>query len=236
MSPASEDAARTSRYAFFREAAERRGARYVVTAHTADDQAETILHRILRGTGPRGLAGIPRVRPISGTISLIRPLLDYSRRELLAYLSEIGQPHCEDRSNDDLHYTRNRIRRELLPHLRQAYNPAVDDGLRRLGRLAAAAQEVIDDQAACLFAETVTLEPDAILIDKCLSKRASPHLIQETLQHAWRTMGWPQQAMGMTEWQRLGDMLLGNTAARGTLPGNVHVGWEGSLLKLRGVA
>ena len=79
------------RYAFLQSEAERCGARYVVTAHTADDQAETILHRIVRGTGVRGLGGMPRVRSL-GSVSLIRPMLAVRRTEVLDYLAALDQP------------------------------------------------------------------------------------------------------------------------------------------------
>ena len=95
------------------------GARYVVTAHTADDQAETILHRILRGTGVGGLGGMSRTRPL-GLATLLRPLLTFRRAELEAYLHDLGQPYCDDSSNRDVRFTRNRIRHELLPWLSRA--------------------------------------------------------------------------------------------------------------------
>ena len=80
-STANEASAREARYRFLQQTAERRGARYLATAHTADDQAETVLHRVLRGTGIAGLAGIPRTRVLSPAVTLIRPLLAYRRAE-----------------------------------------------------------------------------------------------------------------------------------------------------------
>ena len=91
-----EAAARAERLAFLQAAAERFGARYVVTAHTADDQAETVLHRILRGTGIAGLAGMRRARPLGPAVTLIRPLLAIRRAEIRDYLAELNQPFCED--------------------------------------------------------------------------------------------------------------------------------------------
>ena len=88
-----EAAARSARYDFLRAAAERIGGRFVVTAHTADDQAETVLHRILRGTGIEGLAGIARARPLTPGIALVRPMLDIKRRDVIAYLAAIGQDY-----------------------------------------------------------------------------------------------------------------------------------------------
>ena len=108
---------RELRYAFFAEVAREVGVGTVaMTAHTADDQAETVLFRIARGSGPRGLAGIlPGRSP-----SLVRPLLPFRRRELEAYAAAHGVPHREDPSNRDPRWTRNRLRHEILPALEAA--------------------------------------------------------------------------------------------------------------------
>ncbi|MDP7204975.1 MAG: tRNA lysidine(34) synthetase TilS [Pirellulaceae bacterium] len=119
----SEETARQQRYAFLLDVARSEGARFVVTAHTADDQVETILDRILRGTGLRGLAGIPRTRVLDEGIVLLRPLLCCSKSDLQQYLSELGQPWREDQSNQDTDFTRNRIRQVLLPLLRSEFQP-----------------------------------------------------------------------------------------------------------------
>ena len=142
--------------------AERLGARYVVTAHTADDQAETILHRILRGTGVAGLAGMRRARPLGPAATLIRPLLDVRRAEILAYLSELQQPFQDDASNSDLGFTRNRIRHELLPRLAADYNSDVVAALLRLGQTAHDAQQHIDAAVEELLCDVVSPSPRAI--------------------------------------------------------------------------
>ncbi|MFM8223478.1 MAG: tRNA lysidine(34) synthetase TilS, partial [Planctomycetaceae bacterium] len=94
-----EAAARTVRYDFLKQAAVDLGCRCVATAHTADDQAETVLHRILRGTGLAGLAGIPPQRSLGEGVRLLRPLLQVSRRDLLDCLQLWQQPYCVDSSN-----------------------------------------------------------------------------------------------------------------------------------------
>jgi tRNA(Ile)-lysidine synthase len=160
-----ESAARTARYRFLEQAAGRLGARFVVTAHTADDQAETVLHRILRGTGIRGLAGMARARPL-GHATLIRPLLGVRRAELRVYLDDLAQPHRRDSSNLDLRFTRNRIRRRLLPRLQRQFNPDAVEALLRLGNLAGEVQAVIDGLVDEWFDRCVTVEaPDAVRID-----------------------------------------------------------------------
>lgn len=108
-----EDAARSLRYAFLREAAARHGAGRVATAHTADDNAETVLLNLARGSGLRGLCGIP---PVRGNI--IRPMLMLSRRDVEEYLSENDVPNIEDSTNAADDYARNRVRHNIIPQLR----------------------------------------------------------------------------------------------------------------------
>jgi tRNA(Ile)-lysidine synthase len=125
-----EDAARQARYEFFARARKRFGADAIALGHTRDDQAETFLLRLVRGAGPRGLAGI---HPRHGTV--VRPLLDCSRAELRAFLTERDMAWVEDETNDDVSIPRNRVRAELLPLLAERFNPAIVDVLAREAEL-----------------------------------------------------------------------------------------------------
>jgi tRNA(Ile)-lysidine synthase len=206
-----EAAARAERYAFLQSTAERLGARYVVTAHTADDQAETILHRILRGTGIAGLAGMRRARPLGPAVTLIRPLLDVRRAEILAYLSELQQLFQDDASNSDLGFTRNRIRHELLPRLAADYNSDVVAALLRLGQTAHDAQQHIAAAVEQLLSRAVSPpDPagDRLTIDCRELAQANRHLVRELFVTIWRKLGWPQQDMGFAEWDALAAMVL----------------------------
>jgi len=142
-----EEAARHARRSFLAGVARRRGARWVALAHHADDRAETVLFHILRGTGVEGLAALgPRapLLPEEG-IEIVRPLIDVPRRLILGYLESCGQTYREDETNRTDAHTRNRLRHELLPLLRNEFNPQVDDALLRLADQAAAAGEVLAD-------------------------------------------------------------------------------------------
>jgi len=130
--PTLQEAARTLRYQALREMAEAAGARWIATAHTADDQAETVLLRLLRGAGPDGLGGIPERSP-DGRI--LRPLLGVSREEVLAHARGRGIAWREDASNARDAYARNRLRRHWLPGLARDFNPRL---LRSLADLAEA--------------------------------------------------------------------------------------------------
>lgn len=117
-----EAAARKLRYQFFQRLLTDKTLDTIATAHTRDDQAETVLLRFLRGAGTRGLAGIHPVLNLPNG-KIIRPMLDVSRSEVVAYLEALHQPWREDLTNADTKHTRNRIRHELLPLLERDYNP-----------------------------------------------------------------------------------------------------------------
>jgi tRNA(Ile)-lysidine synthase len=232
-----EAAARRARYAFLQDAAARSGARYVVTAHTADDQAETILHRILRGTGIRGLAGMARARPL-GPATLLRPLLGIRRAELLTYLADLGQPYRRDSSNRELRFTRNRIRHELLPRLAERFNPGVADALVRLGSLAGQAQAALDRWVAELLGRYVRPAGGGVLLDRAGLASQPPYIVRELLMAVWRRQGWPMQAMGFEEWDLLAAMLLPRplasvgTAWKHVFPGGVEAEIAGTEMAL----
>ena len=114
-----EETARTMRYAFLQQTAAALGGARIATAHTADDNAETMLLHLVRGGGARGLSGIPPVRE-----NIIRPLLTTTRLEVEAHLRLYGLPHVEDSSNQDDAYARNHLRRRVMPLLREL-NPSL---------------------------------------------------------------------------------------------------------------
>ena len=126
-----EDAGRRLRYAFFERVIGEEQATHIAVAHTADDQAETLLAHLIRGTGPTGLAGI---YPVAGAI--VRPLLGTRREILREYLRANGQTWREDSTNRDLQRTRARIREQLLPVLERDFSGAIVEHLSELARLA----------------------------------------------------------------------------------------------------
>lgn len=204
-----EAAARNARYEFLTATAEQLGARYVATAHTADDQAETILHHVLRGTGLAGVAGMRAVRALSPAVTLVRPMLETRRSDVLAYLTAIDQPFREDASNADLQFTRNRIRHELLPLLARDYSPAVVESLLRLGKLAADARDVIEDLSERILERSV-IEHDAnrVVLDCRQLAGEHRHLVRGVLLAVWRRQAWPLQSMGFAEWDMLAGLAL----------------------------
>jgi tRNA(Ile)-lysidine synthase len=141
-----ENAGRRARYELFERVATELGADVIATGHTRDDQAETFLLRLLRGAGPRGLAGI---HPRAGRV--VRPLLDVGRDELRAYLASLGQPFRDDESNRDLSIPRNRIRHELLPLLARDFSPGVTGVLAREAEIARQDEDRLQREAIDLL-------------------------------------------------------------------------------------
>jgi tRNA(Ile)-lysidine synthase len=152
-----EEAARNLRYAWFRELLERDDADAVATAHTLDDQAETVLHKLLRGAWTEGLGGISPVINCSRGV-ILRPFLGTRRAAIEAWLKAIDQQWREDASNLDTTFTRNRIRHELLPML-ATYNPQIHSQFANLATLAR-------DEDAYWQTELARLLPSLILPGK----------------------------------------------------------------------
>ncbi len=142
-----EEAARVLRYRFLEKTADQLGCDRIATAHNANDNAETILMNLCRGTGTRGLAGIPPVRG-----RLIRPLLRTDRSEIEKYLVQNGIAHREDSSNRTDTYTRNRFRHQVIPLLEEE-NPSVFQALSRTAELLRE-----DDDCLCRMAEVFLKE------------------------------------------------------------------------------
>lgn len=198
-----EATARHARYDFLAAAANQFGARYITTAHTADDQVETILFNILRGTGLPGLAGIPRTRQLTEVTTIIRPLLDFKRSDILDYLAALNQPFCDDETNQLRDFTRNRIRHELLPQLERDYNPRVRDSLLRLSQAAAQADDFLDQQAQTILGSAVRRIPGGIEFNLKRIAHLHPALIRQTLLLIWQDQSWPLQDMSFDKWERL---------------------------------
>ena len=228
-----EAAARDARYRWLIEMATSHSASYVATAHTADDQVETILHRVLRGTGLSGLAGIPAVRELAPGVHVIRPMLACTRSEVEQYLAELGQASCEDETNRDTDLTRNRIRHELLPMLDQDFNPQVREAILRLGSLADEAQLFIDEQVEKLFRSSCLVSnASRVILKPTVLAGVEPFLVRELLIRVWKTQHWPQQAMGYDQWQRLVAMLADPAAEAQLFPGTIRAEKQGEQLVL----
>jgi tRNA(Ile)-lysidine synthase len=216
-----EDTARQLRYRWLTETAGDVGAIWVATGHTADDQAETMLHRLIRGAGLQGLRGIAPRRELSPGVVVVRPLLGLSRGDVLSYLEEIGQPFRTDSTNADTRLTRNRIRHELLPLLR-TYNPAIGDILARLAEQATAMCAEQEALARELLRHTELPRAGPICVfDRARLAQAPRHRVRDLFRLVWQREGWSLGGMSFEHWERLASVASGEGTAI-DLPGRVH--------------
>ncbi len=177
-----QEAARALRQAFLEDTARAVGSTKIATGHTQDDQTETVLLNILRGTGLDGLRGIPYRRG-----PFIRPLLETSRAEIEDYCAEHGlAPRRDSTNRDPSHYTRNRLRLELLPALERGYNPAVRAALLRLAETAARDADYLHRQAEAAL-PTLMLEASAakLILDAQRLRELHPSLLRHVLRAAF---------------------------------------------------
>jgi tRNA(Ile)-lysidine synthase len=165
-----EAAARQLRYHYFRRLFRENRLNRIATGHTLDDQAETVLLRIIRGAGTRGLAGVyPQLSVEGSQFSVVRPLLSTRRAELKAYLAEIGQDWCEDSSNRDLRHSRNRVRHWIVPSLERSLNPAVQDTLAEAAEIARVEEEYWQNETARVLPELWELQSRTIKLTKLVA-------------------------------------------------------------------
>ncbi len=171
---------------------------WLATGHTLDDQAETVLHHLIRGTGLEGLRGIAAVGPV------MRPLLTVGRADVLADLAGRGQSCRTDASNADPGYTRNRIRAELMPMLR-TFNPRVAEAVSRLAEQAAEVLDGRDDRVAAELAAAERPRAGEVVV---LS--ADQPLSRDAVRLLWRREGWPTDRMTHAHWRRLAALTAGD--------------------------
>ncbi len=157
--PTSEAAARTWRYQMLAQRAVQLGCTHVVTGHTASDRAETLLYNLMRGSGADGLQALTWQRPLGATgptLSLVRPLLDVTRAATAQFCQDQGIPVWEDATNRDRTYARNRLRLDVLPLLRQHFNPQLDKTLAQAAEILQAEVAYLEAEAQSLAAQCIT--------------------------------------------------------------------------------
>jgi tRNA(Ile)-lysidine synthase len=215
--------ARRERYRWLAQVAREHDIRYIATGHTANDQAETVLHRLVRGSGLRGLRGIAARRQLDRGRTLLRPLLSATRANIIAYLQEIKQPYREDASNSDPRFTRNRIRHELLPYLAEHYNPAVVRVLAGLAEQADDAYRIEESAALALLSDAEQRRAGGLLIFDLHSLLTAPrHRVCEMFRLVWMREKWPLSGMDRTAWERLASVVFDGLSAV-HLPGGLQV-------------
>ncbi len=204
-----EHGARELRYGFFREVCERIGAQRIATAHTMDDRAETVLMRILRGSGNPGISSI---KPRSG--NLIRPLIGISREEVVEYLVNKGEKWVEDSSNELTVFTRNRIRKQVLPLL-ETFNPKIRLTLNRLADTAGWQSSYISRQAEDAFSRVFFRDSSDSVLTGSVSAYANLHkaLRSEILRMAYARLQGGLERLGFSHLEAADALVMSSRAS-----------------------
>ncbi len=199
-----QQAARTARYAFFARAARLCGADKIATGHTQDDQVETVLLHILRGTGLDGLRGIPARRGL-----YVRPLLGVTRTQVESYCAAHALAPRRDSSNTDpSHYTRNRVRLELLPLLARDYHPGTRNSLLRLSQIAEADADFLQTHAEQTLEQVIltqTNSPAALTLSRARLRPLHPALLRHVLRAAIVRARGTSENITHRHWQQISD-------------------------------
>lgn len=229
-----EEAARTARYDFLKSTAEQCGTPLIATAHHASDQAETILHNIIRGTGLRGLRGMPDRRKLSDTAELIRPMLTIRSCEISDYVKFHDIVAASDESNTDRNFTRNRIRHELIPLLQHDFNVRITDSLMRLADQSQELLQGLDTLAEALLTAALLEETsDLCRLDVTKLYAHSEAILRHMLTVLWIRQGWSRRDMNSEHLLRLASMLRQSLPPALDLPGGVRAELRANLLVLR---
>ena len=233
-----EQAAREMRYSFLHSVAATVGASAVALGHTSDDQAETVLLHILRGSGLQGLRGMAEVSHWPWPVRqpgplLFRPLLGSSKADTAAYCREQGRTYREDSGNYLWRFTRNRVRLDLMPRLVRDYNPRVQDALLRLARTAAEETDYLDTELDRAWHRIALLEDGAVCLDARTLAALHPALQRRALRRSYaRTVG-DSRALGESHLDALLGLVRNRRGGRSiSLPRGVVARIEADVLRI----
>jgi tRNA(Ile)-lysidine synthase len=212
-----QQAARQLRYRFLHALHQALNATRIALGHTADDQAETLLMRLVRGSGPAGFAGIPAVR-----LPFVRPLITVSRPAIYSYLQSEHCPWVEDSSNAHMIYFRNRVRLDLLPKLQQ-YNPQIVRRLNELADMLRADSQVLEQQVDEWALQTLAWQARSRVEICCRLFGLAPVAIQRRLLHrVLEALAASPEAVGFRHIERLRQFIVsGNQAQQCSLPSEI---------------
>jgi tRNA(Ile)-lysidine synthase len=188
-----ETAARYLRMDSLFEIAKSQNCACVATAHHKNDNAETLLHRMVRGTGFRGLCGIWPAKQFSPDIRFIRPLLCVTRDEIIQYLNDRNLKWCEDRTNEDLAYKRNSIRHRLLPALQKDCGDLLVDELSELAKVSRGFYRLVCSSADVVWPDIATVDKQAVTLDSVGLNSQPPEVKIEIIRRAVALLGCGEQ-------------------------------------------
>ena len=234
-----EAAMRDARYDRFEKVANQLGARYIAMGHHRDDQVETVIQRIFRGTGIAGLCGIPVSRNLSETVTIIRPLLKISRAEILKYLGDIQQSFCVDESNEDPSFKRNQIRNVILPFLKEHFENDIDEAILKLSGSSAETERYLRELTNPLVDIHVEFSTDGFSVCQSWMENADPFVVRRVIVESWKQMQFPLRDIGATHWNQLAELgqnkPSNDVGHRLTLPGKIVAELKGKRLVVKRV-
>lgn len=225
-----EEAGREVRYLFFKECAIEYNFQWIATAHNADDRVETILMNIVRGTGIRGLRGIPPQRKLSKKVAILRPLLDHSREEIASYAKEKKLRWREDSSNSSSDFTRNRIRASVIPALTKAMpDRNIIDGFRRLSENADSIIQYISKQVKVLKRKSI-VKADSLFVNlpecrynRSILAQSESIIVREMIVAQMEELLGSHFSITSAQWKKIESMIIGSTPKRIQLATNIFV-------------
>lgn len=227
-----EEFARRLRYDFLVNAGEQCGVRFIALGHTANDQAETVLYHVTRGSGLLGLRGMPPHRSVTAEISVVRPQLEVYRSLIEEFLCDQPQDWRTDSSNASLEFTRNRLRLEGIPWLRDHVNPQVEANLCRLSRQIGEWDQWLQSEFTRRLSQCQQVRIEhAITLDVTPLANLPPVVLRDFCLRLWAEMGWPRKEMTAAHWSRLAELFAGGAAV--TSPGDIHASRRGPLVTIQ---
>ncbi len=201
-----EEAARFERYDFFKRAAKEKGINKIAVGHTRDDQAETVLMRIIRGAGMKGLGGISPVKDMQG-FKVIRPLIEISRKEVETFILEEGIEFRKDSSNEKTIFTRNKIRLELIPLLEKYFNPNIKEVLANMAENLQIEDEFLSKYAKRKFKSVSKVRQREIQIDIKKFKKLPEAVRKRILRVALEELKGDLRRLTYQHWKEIEELI-----------------------------
>jgi tRNA(Ile)-lysidine synthase len=201
-----EEAARFERYDFFKRTAKDRGIKKIAVGHTRDDQAETVLMRIIRGAGMSGLGGIHPVKDIHG-FKIIRPLIEVSRKEIEFFIKDNHLEYKIDSSNEKTIFTRNKIRIQVMPVLEKDFNPNIKEVLANMAENLQAENDFITEYAGKKLRSVSKIKGNEIIIDIRRLKRHPEAIKKRILRAGLEKLKGDLRRFGYQHWTEIDDLI-----------------------------
>ncbi len=225
--------ARKARYDWLIQVAREGNSQVILTAHHANDQAETVLFHILRGTGPRGLKGMASKRKLDPNITLIRPLLEFLPETLRRYLDHLGQEFRQDSTNQQNHFTRNRLRNEIIPYLSKTMGRSVPSSLVGLAWHARNLHRRAQSKIRTWISKHAQFDsPDQVTLPVCALKQLGPYDAMAVLEQITILYQWPRGALARSHYKNFWTMIeKGSTSL--SLPNGISCRLHGENQTLR---